>query len=152
MVPHADNPLFICLLLLLKYGHRSFVLSRRNTDQHNVGYVQFTCSPNYRLEPKCSNEARLKKKVNRSLTCKQWINLCSTVAYTLNLQILFGYMYKSIAGYLSKRYSTLYKTCWLIDCWNNETYIIVYLLIWNDFLTSNSWYNCRCLLICILTL
>ena len=46
------------------------------------------------------------------------------------------YMYKSIAGYLSKRYSTLYKTCWLIDCWNNETYIIVYLLIWNDFLLA----------------
>lgn len=68
MVPHADNPLFICLLLLLlKYGDRSFVLNRRNTDQHNVGYVQCTCSPNYRLEPKCSKEARVKKKSEQKL-------------------------------------------------------------------------------------
>ena len=53
-------------------------------------HVQCTCSPNYRLEPKCSKEARVKKKLNRSLTCKQRINLCSIVAYTLHLQILFG--------------------------------------------------------------
>ena len=62
MAPHADNPLFVCLLLLLKYGHQSFVLNRRNADQHNGGYVQFTCSPNNRLEPQRSNEARVKKK------------------------------------------------------------------------------------------
>ena len=90
MAPHADNPLFVCLLLLLKYGHRSSVLNRRNTDQHNGVYVQFACSLNYRFEPQRSNESRVKKKMNRSLTCKQWINLFSTVAYTLNLQILFG--------------------------------------------------------------
>ena len=80
MAPHAGNPLFVCLLLLLKYGHRSFVLNRRNTDQHNGVYVQFTCSPNYRFEPKCSNEARVKKKSKQKLNCKQRINLCSTVA------------------------------------------------------------------------
>ena len=55
MAPHADNPLFVCLLLLLKYGHQSFVLNRRNADQHNGGYVQFACSPNYRFEPQRSN-------------------------------------------------------------------------------------------------
>ena len=72
MAPHADNPLFVCLLLLLKYGHQSFVLNRRNTDQHNGGYVQFACTPNYRFEPQRSNESRVKKKkMNRSLTCKQ---------------------------------------------------------------------------------
>ena len=47
MAPHADNPLFVCLLLLLKYGHRSFVLNRRKTDQHtaamyNLYVVQIT--------------------------------------------------------------------------------------------------------------
>ena len=47
MAPHADNPLFVCLLLLLKYGHRSFVLNRRKTYQHtaamyNLYVVQIT--------------------------------------------------------------------------------------------------------------
>ena len=37
-----------------------------------------------------TNQEWKKKKMNRSLTCKQWINLFSTAAYTLNLQILFG--------------------------------------------------------------
>ena len=60
MAPHADNPLFVCLLLLLKYGHQSFVLNRRNADQHIGGYVQFACSPNYRFEPQRSNEAKKK--------------------------------------------------------------------------------------------
>lgn len=69
--------------------------------KYNLYVVQITD-----LNLNVQTKQELKKKANRSLTCEQRINLCSTVAYTLNLQILFGYMYKSIAGYLRKRYST----------------------------------------------
>ena len=34
----ADHPLFVWPLLLVKSEHRSFVLNRRNTDEHYRGY------------------------------------------------------------------------------------------------------------------
>ena len=71
--------------------------------KYNLYVVQIT---DLNLKFNVQTKQELKKKANRSLTCEQRINLCSTVAYTLNLQILFGHMYKSIAGYLRKRYST----------------------------------------------
>ena len=99
---------------------------------YNLHVVQITD-----LNLNVQTKQELKKKLNRSLTYKQWINQCSTVAYTLNLQILFG-LHEQIH-------------CRIFE---QKVRYIVYLLIWNDFLTSNSWYNsyCRCLLICILTL
>ena len=38
MVPQADHPLFVWLLLLLKFEHQSFVLNRTNTVIHYGSY------------------------------------------------------------------------------------------------------------------
>ena len=90
MAPHADNPLFVCLLLLLKYGHQSFVLNRRNTDQRNGGYVQFACTPNYRFEPQRSNESRVKKKKN-----EQKLNL-----QAMNKPVFYGSLYSKFTNFV----------------------------------------------------
>ena len=54
VVPQADHPLLVWLLLLLKFEHQSFVLNRTNTDEHYGSYKLLQNTDlNGNLQEKC---------------------------------------------------------------------------------------------------